>query len=54
MSYVVSAFSVLDELMEAIPGVVVLMHLQIVIEGLVYGFDGWLNGVVKVSKLKQC
>ena len=28
--------------MEAIPGVVVLMHLKIVVEGLVYGFDALL------------
>ena len=28
--------------MEAVPGVVVLMHLKIVVEGLVYGFDALL------------
>ena len=39
MSRAVLAFSVLDELMEAIPGVVVLVHLKIVVEGLVNGFD---------------
>ena len=36
------AFSVLDEFVEAVPGVVVLMHLKIVVEGLVYGFDARL------------
>ena len=39
------AFSVLDELVEAVPGVVVLMHLKIVVKGLVNGFDARLNGV---------
>ncbi len=33
------AFSVLDELVEAIPGVVVLVFGQVVVEGLVNGFD---------------
>lgn len=33
------AFSVLDELVEAIPGVVVLVLGQVVVEGLVNGFD---------------
>ena len=33
---------VLDKLVEAIPGVIVLMHLKIVVEGLVYGFDALL------------
>ena len=31
--------------MEAVPGVIVLVLGQVVVEGLVYGFDGWLNGV---------
>lgn len=41
----VSAVPVLDELVEAIPGVVVLMHFKIVVEGLVNGFDVGLYGV---------
>ena len=31
--------------MEAVPGVVVLMYLQVVVEGLVNGFDARLYGV---------
>jgi hypothetical protein len=30
---------------EAVPGVVVLMHLKVVVEGLVNGFNARLNGV---------
>ena len=37
--------SVLDELVEAIPSVVVLVLGQIVVEGLVNGFEAWLDGI---------
>ena len=36
---IVLAFPVLDKLMEAIPGVVVFVFGQVVVEGLVNGFD---------------
>lgn len=35
-----SVVPVLDELVKAIPCVVVLMHFKIVVEGLINGFDG--------------
>ena len=38
------AFSVLDKLVEAIPGVVALVLGQVVVEGLVYGFDALSTG----------
>ena len=44
-SHVVSAFSILDELVEAVPGVVVFMLGQVVVKGLVYGFDVGLYGM---------
>ena len=36
---IVESLNILDKLVEAIPGVVVLMHLKKVVEGLVNGFD---------------
>ena len=44
-SHVVSAFSVLDELVEAVPCIVAITHLKIVVEGLVNGFDVGLYGM---------
>lgn len=41
-----STVSVLDELVEAVPGVVVLMHLKIVVEDLVNGFDARFDSIV--------
>ena len=40
-----SSLNFLDELMEAVPGVAVLMFGQVVVEGLVNGFDVRLDGV---------
>ena len=39
------AFSVLDELVKAVPGVAVLMYLKIVVEGLINGIDGRRDGM---------
>ena len=41
-----SAFSVLDELVEAIPGIVIFMLGQVVVECLVHGFDAWLYRMI--------
>lgn len=44
-SHVVSAFSVLDKLVEAIPRVIGSVLGQVVVKGLVYGFDVGLYGM---------
>ena len=39
------AFSVLNELVEAVPGVIVLVHGQVVVKSLVNGFNTLLDGM---------
>ena len=39
------AVSVLDELVKAILCIIVLIHFKIVVEGLVNGFDTWLDSM---------
>ena len=39
------AVSVLDELVKAMLGIIVLIHFKIVVEGLVNGFDTWLDSM---------
>lgn len=43
---IVLAFPVLDKLVKAVPSVIVLMHLKIVVEGLVNGFDARFDSIV--------
>ena len=41
------AFSVLNELVEAVPGVIVLVHGQVVVKSLVNGFNTLLDGMAE-------